>query len=430
MIARKETVAPSEGGLRRNILTLYVVQTMNVVLPLITVPYLVRALGPSSYGVLAFAGALIVYFAAFTDFGFGTAGTRAAAAARHDARQLGTLLASVTAIRAGLMCLAVLALAALLATSTKFSEHAAVYVASAITLVGTALFPAWLLQGIEAMRTLAVSTVIGRLIAVVLLLIFVRGPDDVAVAAAVQSLPLLLALLLVAKPLVKNVPLRYWKVDRSQFPTLFADSRNAFMSSGAVTLYTSATTLVLGFFAPAAIVGAFSAAAKMVAAISSVFWAPVSQGVYPRVASLLARNDQAAAERLLARILRILLPVAALITVSLWVLAEPIVRVVLGPEMGAAAPLFRILCGLPALLVLSNFFGVLVLFAHGEFAPVWRLQITVFAASLLWLIPLTQVAHAEGAAWSALVTETIITAGFIYLCRTRGLLRWARMTSS
>jgi hypothetical protein len=81
---------------------------------------------------------------------------------------------------------------------------------------------------------------------------------------------------------------------------------------------------------------------------------------------------------------------------------------------------------MPALLVLSNFFGVLVLYAHGEFAAVSRLQLATAAVSLIWLLPFTAYGEAEGAAWSALLTESVITIGFIQLCRTRGLLAWAR----
>lgn len=411
-------------------MALYVVQVLNFALPLISVPYLVRVLGASSYGLLALAGALIVYFAAFTDFGFGIAGTRAAAAARDDPRQLGALLASVTVVRLGLMCIALLALAALLISSPRFAEHAPVYAASSLTLLGTALFPNWLLQGVEAMRTLALATVTGRLVAVGLIFALVHDPADTALAAGLQSLSLLIALLVAARPLIQLVPRQHWKVDRQQIPALFADSRNAFVCSGAVTLYTSATTVVLGFFAPTALVGAFSAAAKIVAAISSMLWAPISQGVYPRLSALLSRSDAAASERLQALILRALLPLAVLITVALWLLAEPVVRIVLGPGMEPAIGVLRVLAPLPALMILSNYFGVLVLFAHGEFAAASRFQATVAVASLVWLLPLVQLGTAEGAAWSALITETVITVGFIYLCRTRGLLAWARTLSS
>jgi O-antigen/teichoic acid export membrane protein len=50
----------SSGG--RNALSLYLFQFANHILPLITVPYLVRVPGPERYGTLAFGQGFNAYF--------------------------------------------------------------------------------------------------------------------------------------------------------------------------------------------------------------------------------------------------------------------------------------------------------------------------------------------------------------------------------
>ncbi|HCX7544895.1 oligosaccharide flippase family protein, partial [Escherichia coli] len=58
-----------------NAVYLFVVQGVTYLVPLITLPYLVRVLGAQSYGVLSFSLAIIQYFILLTDYGFNLSAT-------------------------------------------------------------------------------------------------------------------------------------------------------------------------------------------------------------------------------------------------------------------------------------------------------------------------------------------------------------------
>jgi PST family polysaccharide transporter len=71
-------------GLVENILSLTVLQAATYLLPLITLPYLVRVLGADKFGLVAFAHALMQYFIIVTDYGFNLSATRDIAASRDN----------------------------------------------------------------------------------------------------------------------------------------------------------------------------------------------------------------------------------------------------------------------------------------------------------------------------------------------------------
>ncbi|ASS97999.1 MULTISPECIES: oligosaccharide flippase family protein [Geobacillus] len=70
-----------------NFLSLATLQGLNYILPLLTLPYLVRVLGPDNYGLVAFAQSFIQFFIILVDYGFNLSATNQIAIYRDNKKK-------------------------------------------------------------------------------------------------------------------------------------------------------------------------------------------------------------------------------------------------------------------------------------------------------------------------------------------------------
>lgn len=94
-----------------NFSSLTVFQILNLLLPLLTYPYLIRVLGIEIYGLVVFAQAIIGYLLILVGFGFNISATKEISIHRDNKDKLSEIASSVLTIKAGLFVLSLILLA-------------------------------------------------------------------------------------------------------------------------------------------------------------------------------------------------------------------------------------------------------------------------------------------------------------------------------
>ena len=401
--------------LRSNVAALSILQVMNYAVPLATVPYLVRVLGPAHFGLLSFAQALVTYFDLLTDYGSLLSATRAVAVHRHDSQALARIFWRIAAARLTLAIACALVLSILVLAASPLRAAGALYAAAFLTVIGTAVFPVWFFQGIEQMKYVTAAHSSARLLTVPALFLLVRNPDHYVRAAAVQGAVPVLAGILVAPILWRKLRHAFHRPTLAEIAGVFRDGWSAFVANSALVFNATATITVLGLVAGPAEVGYYSAADKVIRALSSLL-NPVTQALYPHLNSLRTREPHKIAGLMRRSYFWIGL-LALAVSLATVALARPVGLALWGHGFLRSVAVLRCLSPLPFLLALVNLIGIQTLLVLGLDSLVSR---AVFACALVnvalgaWL---SASAGALGAAAANVTGAVLLVCGLAYSAR-------------
>jgi polysaccharide transporter, PST family len=266
--------------LAKNYAYLMALQAAYYLLPLITMPYLVRVLGTEKYGLLAFATALINFFIILTDFGFNLSATREISIHRDDAKAVGRIYSSVLAVKGALVLSSLVILALIVWAFPRFHEFWPIYFLTFGMVVGQALLPIWFFQGMEKMGFVTGLNLTAKIIFTLAVFIFVRKPEDIYWVPAVQSCGFIIAGLAGLWLAWSRFKVRFVHPAFADVKGAFRDSSMFFLSRVSVSIYTSSNAFFLGIFTTNEMVGFYSIAEKIYIALQGLF-APLSTALYP-----------------------------------------------------------------------------------------------------------------------------------------------------
>jgi PST family polysaccharide transporter len=402
-----------------NAFYLYVFQLVSYVLPLITIPYLVRVLGTSAFGLLAFYGSLILYFQVVIDYGFNLSATRDVAIFKNEPEKISRLFFSIVTIKTVLMLACALVLMVIVVAFPRIHAEKELCFWLFCGVAGTILFPNWLFQGMEDMMFITIFNLINRGTVSILYFVFIKSPQDYLWFAYLNTFGTVLIGIISIVFAIKKYKITFFFPKQSEYFFVLKSGFQIFISQLSVCLFTNTNTFILGIFSNNQVVGSYAIADKIVRAGISLT-GPVGSAIYPRTSRMFEQSKERAL-RFLKKIMIAGGGAFFLLSLCLFVFADVLVLVVSGNKSTEIATLIRIMSVLPMNVFLDNIFGTQIMLNNRlqkQFMFIIFIGGMFSVALLMILVPPFK---ASGSAFSFVFSQFIILIAMIITVRRKGI---------
>lgn len=422
MLGRLTAVLP-QGQWRKlsvNIASLVSVQVANYLLPLLTVPYVSRLIGPERLGLLNISLGYNHYFVLLISFGFDLSVVRLVAIHRHDNAYISRLFSEVITAKFILFLVSIGLFVGLAAWIPSFREHLLLNLVTCGYCLGVVLFPQWLYQGMEDLSRVALFNLIGKTIFTFSVLFLIRTPDDYVYQNLAMSSGHIVISIIALTMAMHRYQLDYRFPDWHSLYKRYKEGITLFFSTVVVTLYSSSHILLISFVSTAYAAGVFSAASRLEAIIRTFISLALNQALFPVIAKAFGEDTEQGLT-MVRRIGPILLVGTVLISLCILVTAPLLIKVMYGSKFADSVVVLRIISVLPILLSLNSLMGMHTLLNLRMDRAYFCLTagVSVVGCGLAYLATSNYGVIGASSAWVA--TELMAVVAFYVYLKSRGI---------
>ncbi|ALA53341.1 oligosaccharide flippase family protein [Shouchella clausii] len=342
----------------KNIVQLSAVQFINYIFPLVTLPYMLRTIGMSNYGLISIALSINVILMALSDYGFSFSATKEISLKEKVDNRLASTIYWYK-IMFGLVILLVGAI--IISLFTFDLRYYLFFLGFFLFFYSQSMIPNWMFRGLNKMEYISVLTVLSKLMTLCFLVIFINSEEDFYLMGLVYGIPTIISCMLAQYFAHKNG----FRLDRVKFSNIVDElkkGKDYFISNAVGILYTSFNVIIVSIIGGSLAAGIYATCERIVGVINSLTNA-VSQAVFPIVCkkSEVLQNGK---DKLMVSVKYFgwWVLCTSLAAIMIIVLAPYILLFLTGDEASSLQiTTLQVMSFVPVLISLGHLFGILTL---------------------------------------------------------------------
>ncbi|WP_026660941.1 flippase [Butyrivibrio sp. AC2005] len=393
----------------KNGVWLYLLQLANTVLPIITIPYITRIMGPSNYGTFSFAINIVGYLQTVIEYGFGMSASRKIVllSKQEDRNGAIKLFSAVVYSRIIFFFICGLFITFFMMTIPMEGIYKNCICILFLGMAGYCLQQNWFFQGIQEMQYIAIICIFSRTISVVMIFLLIRKSEDILLYSVLYSVSPVINGILGTFIAIKKYKMRFIAIRLRDIAGEIRAGWNVFSTQMSSKIFGGIGITFLGMMSSSYDVGIYAAIQK-IPNVVMLCWAPISQVLYP-ISSELVTDSFVKGKKKLLGLRRVILMFFIVITVCIAFFSKQIIILVLGVEYRdyyfLSFPLLMwVIAGIN-----NNFLGIQLLLGGGfdaEYSYCFQISVVLTVIFNYVLIKLYGII---GAAIAPLISECILT---------------------
>lgn len=273
-------------SLKKNFIYNTVYQLFMILLPIITVPYVSRVLGPQGVGIYSYTGSYTQYFILLGTVGIALYGRRQIAYVKKNPDKLSQEFSNIYALQFITTTISTTVYLIIFVILNK--DNKLLYLIQALTLIANIFDISWLFIGFEDMKSVVIRNSVTKIIGIILVFLFVKHANDVMLYALIMGGTSLIAQLIMWVNVSKII-----KIKKPQLKKVIKHLKPAlalFISQLAIQVYVLLDKTMLGFITDTYQVGLYENSQKTIKLILTLV---TSLGVVmlPRMSTLYAEGN-------------------------------------------------------------------------------------------------------------------------------------------
>ncbi|BCX31021.1 flippase [Latilactobacillus curvatus] len=386
-------------------------QVFVLLVPLITMPYIARVLGPTGVGINSFTNSNTQYFILIGSIGVSLYGNRQIAYYRDNRVEASQIFWEVFLMR---LVTIVAALALFFGFLWFVKDYHQAYLMQAILIVAAAFDISWFFMGFENFKVTVLRNIIIKLISLACIFIFVKNQGDLTLYIAILSISQLIGNLTLFPYLKHYIDMPDWhklKIWRHFQPSLVL-----FIPQIATQVYLILNKTMVGKMVSVEAAGFYDNSDKIVKMVLAIVTA-TGTVMLPRVANTFAKGDHEQVKKYLYQSFDFVSAVSVPMMFGIAAIAPNFATMFFGKDFAAVGPLMMVESIVILMIAWSNVLGVQYLMPTGHNKE-FTISVTVGAVvNIILNVPMILWLGTQGAMIATVISEISVTAYQFYVVR-------------